>query len=806
MSFDELDSVQNSVPRTLKTRERGSVVDDLTFVTRPLQIYHTTWQQGTILNDFIDPWSLFLNNKRVVNRITNQYLMKSNLCLKFMINGNVFFYGRIMAGYIPLWFNDYATAITSSWFDNIQLSQCPKIFLDPTTSQGGCMKIPFMYYKDYANIVDGDYSELGRIFIREIVPLYHANEVLSTENIDITVYAWLEESTFAVPTAEGAAGLVAQSSDEYDEKCGGKISGPATTVAKVASALSNVPVLAPYAKATEVAANTVGKAAKMFGLSAPSEVTSPDTVIPRTAQSFSTTDQVMRTNKLTLDSKQELAISPTVAGLGTEDPLSLSSIASKETLLYSFPWSQAATNNTLVYNWLVTPSVCRTATHGGKLALHMPAIAGVMLPFTLWSGSITYRIQIVASGHHRGRLALAYDPCGTNNTFEVNTLETEVVDIADSRDFEITISNCQSYGMLRKNPMPVAANTESLLHGTSAKANLVGCNGSLAIWVVNQLTTPNPASTFADAYINVYVKAGPDFSVGEPSNDASFLVFKPQSSDEMYESDDVQPEGADTLLKVGTPENTELHSTYCGETVASFRQLIKRFQYYESRSFTNPARNAYSTHSLSRPYFPKYRGNVAGATELTSTAAPYNYCATTLLNYITMAFQGFRGSIRHRMIIRPLYFITEYNGVSPWTVPVNNATAAVYRIHTGDNLLYTQGTTNLDLVGSTSSVFTQKSVESAKGYNSQPGCALTDLRVNTTLEFEVPFYNRHRFVPGKPIDWTAVNTEYGGYYVEIEGAISACSTDDYVAAGEDFTVFFFTGWPRVYYESSAPAA
>jgi hypothetical protein len=96
-------------------------------------------------------------------------------------------------------------------------------------------------------------------------------------------------------------------------------------VARVAGALSDIPGIGPYAKATQMGANAVANSAKLFGLSAPNDL-SHSIFEPRAKQSLAVTDVKQSANKVTIDSKQELTIDPRTTGIQGDDELPIASI------------------------------------------------------------------------------------------------------------------------------------------------------------------------------------------------------------------------------------------------------------------------------------------------------------------------------------------------------------------------------------------------------------------------------------------------------------------------------------------------
>ena len=178
------------------------------FFKRPVRVWEATWSVETPFAASIDPWSTYFNNPRVVNRIANYKLMRAKLHVKFVLNGNAFYYGRLLASYHP--------AKTSDSFSNSPLvpqdavieSQRPHVFLDPTNSQGGDMILPFYWRNNYLDIVAAEWNQMGQIDIRSLPVL--RNSAGNTDPIIVHAYAWCEDIEFAGVTQFEPATIVPQ--------------------------------------------------------------------------------------------------------------------------------------------------------------------------------------------------------------------------------------------------------------------------------------------------------------------------------------------------------------------------------------------------------------------------------------------------------------------------------------------------------------------------------------------------------------------------------------------------------------------
>jgi hypothetical protein len=93
MVASEFDSLRDSALASDATLDQ--------FFSRPLRIASYDWGVGNTFFQTLNPWTLFFQNPRVINRISNYKLMRAKLCVKFTLNGNAFHYGRIICSYNP---------------------------------------------------------------------------------------------------------------------------------------------------------------------------------------------------------------------------------------------------------------------------------------------------------------------------------------------------------------------------------------------------------------------------------------------------------------------------------------------------------------------------------------------------------------------------------------------------------------------------------------------------------------------------------------------------------------------------------
>jgi hypothetical protein len=783
------------------------------FFSRPLRIASIDWGVGGTLFQSLNPWQLYFENARVINRIANYKLLRAKLHLKFTINGNAFHYGRIIASYNPLPADDSMTVNrTFVDADIVAASQRPHVYLDPTNSQGGEMKLPFFTYYNVLDIVSMDWRNMGEVVLHSMQGLKHANG--ATDTVTVNVFAWAEDVKFAIPT-NFEPGAIAPQADEYGKKPVSRIAG---AVANAASYFTQVPVIGPFARATEIGSQAVGSIATLFGYSSPVELEAC-MYRPLTVSNISTTNQVNQSNKLSVDCKQELTLDPRTVGLESKDELTIKYIAQRESWMASFPWDLGTSQETLLWNHVVDP--CVHFLQGSEI--HMPATCFAATPFRYWRGTLKYRFQFVCSKYHKGRVKIVYDPTGTpsGGNAEYNTAYTTIVDISDNSDFEIDVGWGQRTTYRRHFVPGVAAQTQmwntSPLTFTTPAVDIG--NGTLSVYVVNELTVPN-STIDNDIEVNVFISAGDDFEVAVPDAfpleklrfTAAGTVAAPEAfeiephageSEELVQ--DSKPSNVSTLNTMAQPitKSDETNLVHFGESIHSFRQMLKRYQRHSIVAGTALTAGNLVRVAAERKAFPHQVGYTAATPANSRTIFPltlgnYVYGHMTLLNYVTSAYGGWRGGIR---------WMADLTRMDNYSGELSNITVT----RTPDG--FAARDEWADLTFPTFVPNGQALMVNDRDYfgRTYDGALYQSSAVNPVVLWECPYYKNIRFAPAKRFDNIASGDTFDtGWVLESTMSASARTGKEFIplhcAAGEDFNCFFYLGPPIFYYEAIAPSS
>ena len=799
------------------------------FLSRKVQIFTNTWSHNTVFNHSFDPWDKFLNNPAVKNKLQNYYLTKGDLKLTFFVNGTPFHAGMLLASYSYLGISRFIYNATGD--EHLKtLSQRPHLWLNASTNKGGCMCVPFFLPQNYLSLTSSiiSASNIGKVYIHSAANLEQISG--GTDKVTVTVFAELVNFKLTAPTMKAVAlsgtsninfsmfDIEPQSSnDEYSTE--GVISGPASTVADIAGKLTSVPVIAPFAMATQIAAGGLADIARLFGYSRPVVLEDIKPMRNFPVSSLALTEGGDTSQKLTVTGKQEITIDPRTVGLPAEDSLSIKYLAGKESYLTQFVWGVADTVDTDIFACEVNPMAELRASVVGGYRNIPSSLSYVSRAFEAWSGSITYRFQVIASQYHRGRIAIVYDPTGPMTGDPFNTTFNTIIDLAEGRDFSVTFNWQQDMGYLHVNVVDGADFYSSTVTSTRV-ADRVCSNGIFYVRVVNELVVPDSVT---DVKILMSIKAEDDFELMNPTSQGlNAFIYEPQAlTNDMYHNlfkiepqssavevtpmEENAPEGEMNQLDVTTGilnSVDEKSSIFYGERIKSVRQLLKRYTYYRTFSHgrqtgavfdTNPVR--WKIYNKAMPAQPGFDPN---GPDTTAALTSYTYVGPSYINYFKNAFAGWRGSIRYKYL--PTNGTTTSSSIQRYSNPTYRQIASTLRVLS--SVEYTPGTTTADVWAYNNTV----------SNHSSSGMAVTQNKSQDALEVEIPYVLPIRFSSTEGnyntlASNTLANSYPGGdgYLATFDTSNGYLSVNTFVAAGEDFTLFGYLGAP-VFYTYSTPVA
>jgi hypothetical protein len=234
---------------------------------------------------------------------------------------------------------------------------------------------------------------------------------------------------------------------------------------------------------------------------------------------------------------------------------------------------------------------------------------------------------------------------------------------------------------------------------------------------------------------------------------------------------------------------------YQGERIVSLRELMRRYQYHNSywpagEGTTAASRKiSYDIHD-----FPFYRGWETNGQDTATNSVPatadYNFCGTTLLNFLTPAFACRRGGLRHKA---QFVSLGSANRSQSMAVARHNLFGA-----TNDATEHLQNGVNGD----------KRSEILETTATGLGGTHVTACATNPVLEYETPFYtNGQRFLPGRKVNLYDQAEMAHELTIDVPGGTGGNDyrIDKYVSIAEDFQLGLFVGAPILYAYSNPVA-
>ena len=777
------------------------------FLSRPIEIDQRSWSTSDVIGPIgssISPWWLYLSNAAVSNKLANFPFLRAKLCLKTVVNGTPFHYGKLRFAYEPSVAFDgtgFRTSkirapVTGTRQYMVPYSQLPGYWINPADNSGGEMCLPLFLHKNWINLGSAaETKRLGKCDFFAYTPLSVA-ATGGTTSITLTTYAWLEDVHLM-----GSTNQALLQGDEYD----GKISGPASAVSRVAGMLSNVPIIGRFARATQMATGAVAGIAHLFGFTNVPNIDTVSAFAPTPGPHIASSEISVPHQKLTLDPKQELSIDPRIHNIGSEDEMVIQNIITKKSVLDTFSWVTTQSSGVTLFNCLVNPALFQnslvnnvSAVLVGYRTYHTP-LSYVNALFSHWRGDIIFSFDIVCSKFHKGRLRVTWDPLGgiaTSVPLE-NTVYSTIIDIGATNNVEFRVPYHQALAWQATRDVTQTVYTA----GTSNTINPLNDNGMITLSVLNPLLAPVTPST---VYIVVSVRAAENLEFANPRNNIGGTVQTPSFFPLQGDSIEIESELI-PLANDGEMHNQRYGLNF-GEAVVSLRTLLHRQTLSEVNSIPGTtgafvvARKSFSRLPGSTGFDPN---GTSGAVKVVAASgnAPYNFATTTPVAYVAWMYGGYRGSTNWTLNIG--------HDIRPSISHINVERKCDSSYQSSKRFNTFVG----PVITATQNVKTRYLI--AAGDTGTAGAAITNTLTNGGLQFQFPDYNNFNFAYPDPTYWASGNTNDGTDVQAVTCTVlmkqaaadeaSYATVSTYVGTGPDFQCLWWLCCPTIEYGISLPS-
>jgi hypothetical protein len=749
------------------------------FFARPISIASFEEKVDGEFSDALAVWALYTGHPSVRAKLRNYSFLKADLMVMFTVSGTPFHYGKALISYQAYaQVNSPLTGLVASVGVEPTLrplllnylSQAPgATTIDYNGNRPVLIRCPFISPKPMHRLYNGDTTVIsaatafedlevaGDVYFYSINPVKAATATPTP--VGVHIYAWMENVELGPPTGT----QIEITTESGDERKTGPVEKVSSALVKVSNALSVIPEIAPFAKASSMFFGGLNLLSSVMGWSRP--LVQDETKFvknrPYTNPSFGIVHDTAE--KISLDPHQELSVDPRVCGI-RDDEMSIQYLTGVETYLTTFSWDEGDEIGIPIWACFVHPQL---ETFDVTLVpeIYQPtALSFAVTPFAFWRGTVKYRLEIVCSHFHRGKFLIRFEPNAEQYDLieadsSLNKQYIKVIDIQETQDVEFCVKYAQPYTWCKTFEAPV----QSRLYGSGISIADIGetiTNGFISIRPFTNLQSPDLSSI----YVNVYV-SGEDIQVNSLVNTNLPLE---RLTVEAESASGASPEIGYTCFELNEVSDTADGCTeLCfGEQPLSFRICLKRYMEQQASVHTLGA-TAHKSLNFTRDNIPRPRPEM----NATSTV-------TNLLSYLQFAYLGLKGSMRSRYHV--------------WVQGAETTSSQSLVVS-----LRTPGNTDISSLA--------PSTQTGGAALSMNGGITFAPHTNAGVEVEIPFYspNLFSFAFSSP-SWTGglengimQDTWFRQHNVWLDS--SAVSTDVVIvreiAIGEDFQLLRFNGAP-----------
>jgi len=759
------------------------------FLERPTLIQTITWGSGGVSTGRFNPWTDFLTNSYIQNKLENYALFRGDLHIKLVISANPFTYGAALLSYTPIY--DYVTDSVAECTGALQNSQKPHIWVWPQNNAGGELVLPFFWKSPYVNILTtSETDKLGECFLEQVIALDTANDI-AVPTLTIQVYAWCTDVKLGCPTTQ----LVLQSGiSEYKQ---GPVERIATTVAGISTTLATIPIIEPFAIATSIASSAVAGIASLFGWSKAIIIDGARAVKPMFFHGFLSSDVCNVMDKFAVDQKAELSVDPRLVNLSGQDELALSYVLQKEAYVANSNWLSSDSVGDQLFEFPVWPMIYRNTDNTTYHTLQMTPMAYFASMFRYWRGDIVFRFRLVASQYHRGRIKITYEPKGEVGAGDyTNVALTKIVDITEENDITFVVPFSQEMPWARIEFDPEDNKSIGYTYdksGSCAHSNGL-TNGTIRVQVLTTLTSPQATPS---CHIIAYVRGGENLEVAYPIDDKDMSRFVTHL--------DLQA-GVDDMpdINTGTMYTNRYLSNF-GEQICSLRQVLSRASISQQFvPFLGMANNSGLNYAFIRhtrfPVPPGYNtGAYLESEKILTPSSNANFCFSNMhpINWVSACYAACRGGIQ-----------VHYEFDNPITTYASNMTLCRINdtIPNADEI--TVGTSYLAVTNGGTKQGAAVAMHAIRQGVGCGGNVITDTAQCPVISAELTDQHQYLFNNTRQENWlrgsSADDTDNNTYQLQVSGSMGSDNyklklLNKYMNIAPDFNLHFFICTPTVYY-------
>jgi hypothetical protein len=599
----------------LKTMDEDRTHTIIDFLKRPVKIWDGDWAttdvNGTELLVANVPEDVLGSYDMFADKLSGFYGFRAKFVLRVQINAQRFQQGMLLIHYFPQGQINPKRIQCANQSLTLRTQQ-PRVTLDCTESEA-ILEMPYVSPSTHYNLL----TDKGPIGCFHVVVYSELVAISGATTVPVTIWGHFEDIDIAYPTlpftppalksesiklykkkvssrprrlepgrpqvakprrkgpSRGNEGSGSSQAPGEAESTAGPVSSVLKSVANVATAAKDIPIISAVAGPVSWVANLASKVASAFGYSNPL-ITSTVTRVNRSLFPYAINCAAEDTAlPMGVFADNQVELLPGFAGTDV-DEMSFAYIAGVPAFLKRFAWADTDQADDELFSKLLYMKdfqVARTvATASSTITVYDPIPCNYIANFyRYWRTSFVFTIKFVKTEFHTGRVVFYYCPGSFDTPDATNRhyLYREILDLSISNEFKVVV--------------PWVSITPYKEYATEAL-------GSVGIQVINPLVMPDGISPTIDCIVEV--AAGNDFEVENPGAE-KFPILTLPAPEGLAELEPGRPQmlkqnassssGATQETSVDVIASSSAYSgglspaKYCiGEKIVSCLQMMKR--------------------------------------------------------------------------------------------------------------------------------------------------------------------------------------------------------------------------------------
>jgi hypothetical protein len=216
------------------------------FLGRKIEIFSTDLTVGDRLHEYIDPWSIMLQNATIKDKLALYKNFRGDIIFTVYISSSKLYYGRFMIAYTP-YFNDeywpYAEMDNGSPVEStidaelVIASQLNHIDISPADTESKELRVPFHYKAEFINLLNDQQEEMGRLLLTSYTQLLASNE--TTDKVTLRILAQFDNVSYRGVTCQPLYTPAAEEVVRSEEITGKSYTGNMAALTYVGESISS---------------------------------------------------------------------------------------------------------------------------------------------------------------------------------------------------------------------------------------------------------------------------------------------------------------------------------------------------------------------------------------------------------------------------------------------------------------------------------------------------------------------------------------------------------------------------------------